>query len=206
MGFSLVVACGPSPYHMWVSKANTSRAELVDGARKRACESDGKEVPSHSTIANAEVTLWRWARSTVEKLGTHCRHNHQTWDGRGFDIWVWLPESPIHKTNLDSDCWCHSIHGEDLMHLIVHNTLKFVTTNWATMTVHFALLTGYIFVNHWAAYTEWVIISVHWLSNGNSKGWVVCGRYYNGPFTHSIASGMASALGMHLLQLVCLQL
>jgi len=45
------------------------------------------EVPSHSTTANAEVTLWRRARSTVEKLGTHCRHNHQTWDGRGFDIW-----------------------------------------------------------------------------------------------------------------------
>ena len=130
----------------------------------------GKELPSHSTTANAEVTLWRRARSTVEKLGTHCRHNHQTWDGRGFDIWVWLPESPIHKTNLDSDCWCHSIHDEDLMRSIVHNTLKFVTTNWATMTVHFTLLTGYIFVNYWAAYTEWVIISVHWLSNGNSKG------------------------------------
>ena len=130
----------------------------------------GKELPSHSTTANAEVTLWRRARSTVEKLGTHCRHNHQTWDGRGFDIWVWLPESPIHKTNLDSDCWCHSIHDEDLMHSIVQNTLKFVTTNWATMTVHFTLLTGYIFVNYWAAYTEWVIISVHWLSNGNSKG------------------------------------
>ena len=31
-----------------------------------------KEVPSHSTTANAEVTLWRRARSTVEKLGTHC--------------------------------------------------------------------------------------------------------------------------------------
>ena len=41
---------------------------------------------------------------------------------------------------------------------------------------------------------------MHWLSNCNSKGLSGCGRYNNEPFTHSIASVVAHALGMHLLQ------
>ena len=74
----------------------------------------------------------------------------------------------------------------------------FITNNQrATMIEHFTPLTRYISLGY---HREWFITSVHWLSNGNSKGLSGCGRYNNGPFTHSIASVVARALGMHLLQ------